>query len=301
MGNAWRGYVASCDWDGADAASDTLDRAFSLHLLNLQRRPTLDVDVVSHCNLNCASCCHFAPIAEPGFLSLEEYGRDLALLAEVGQAEDFFDAICIMGGEPLLHPQLAEFFALTRRYLPRIGLRLVTNGILLQEAPDGLWDALRDAGARILMTPYPVGVDYQGLVALSKERGVDAFVGGGLAPSKDGTPCFLNTPMDASGPHDPAEAFAACPLAGVVMQMRDGRIYACNRSALVDRLNARFGTGFAHEPGDFLELASIRDASEIDSFRRTPKPLCRHCAQARTELVGWGPSGRLPEEWLLSE
>ena len=299
MGNAWCGYVLSRDWDGTDASSDALDLAFLLHLSNMHRRPTLDVDVVNHCNLNCASCCHFAPIAEPGFLPIEDFERDLALLSGISHVEDFFDAMCIMGGEPLLHPQLAEFFMLTRGYLPRIGLRLVTNGILFQEVPDELWDALRDARARILMTSYPVGVDYQELQALAEVHGVHASVGGGLTRSKDGKAYFVSTPMDPLGGHDPSEAFVSCPLGGTVMQMRDGRIYPCNTSALVDRLNARFGTGFVHEQGDYLELASIAHASEIDDFRRTPKPLCGHCVQARTRRIDWGPSGRLPEEWLL--
>ena len=63
---------------GMDASS-----AFLLHFANMNRKPTLDVDIVSHCNLNCVSCCHFSPLAEPHFLSLDEYGRELRMLAEI--------------------------------------------------------------------------------------------------------------------------------------------------------------------------------------------------------------------------
>ena len=55
--------------------------AFVLHMCNIMRSPTFNVDVMPHCNLNCASCYHFSPIASPAFLELEDFDVPCANLA----------------------------------------------------------------------------------------------------------------------------------------------------------------------------------------------------------------------------
>ena len=298
---AWSAFVLSHPTDGQpETAASVLDRAFLFHMANMRRRPTLDVDIVSHCNLNCASCCHFSPVSEPGYLPPDSYVRDLELLSGIEGVSEFFDAICLMGGEPLLHPKAADFVLATRRYLPKAKIRFVTNGLLLAEAPSELWDALRKSDALLLITPYPTGLDYDRLVELAKNQEVAVSLGGGLTYDEDGQAFFLRTPIDPDASFDPVESFVSCPFAGTIMQLRNGRIYACNKSALIDRLNTRFGTAFAHKPGDYLELASITSVDEIEAFRRTPKPLCSHCAQALTRRFIWELSQRTCDEWLLS-
>lgn len=298
----WRRLVLSYETErceGEEGGPSTLAESFAYHMRGMLRRPTLDVDLVNHCNLNCASCCHYSPIAEPGFLSLDDYEHDLSLLARIEGVEEFFNALCLMGGEPLLHPRLADFVRLTRRRLPLMTIRLVTNGLLLGSAPAELWEALRDVGAEVLITPYPVDVDYPSLVDLAREQGVRAFLGGGVAKTDEGEAYFLRTPLDETGSQNPTEAFTLCPLAGFIMQLFNHRIYPCNRGALFGRLNERFGTTFEHEPGDYLELADIRSAEEIDDFRRTKKPMCRYCAQRLVDRIAWGQSTGSAGEWLV--
>ena len=83
------------------------------------------------------------------------------------------------------------------------------------------------------------------------------------------------------------------------MQLLDGRIFPCNRGALLGIVNERFGTAFAHEDGDYLELDSIASAKEIDAFRRTPKPMCRYCASSCAERIDWHRSEHGRDEWLM--
>ena len=298
----WHDFVLSYP-QSVDANQDVtpaLNRAFLLHMANMRSKPTLDVDLVGHCNLNCVSCCHFSPISQPSFLALEDYERDLALLSNIDGVEEFFDAICLMGGEPLLHPNLAQFVGATRRHLPSMTIRVVTNGLLVEQAPADLWETMRDTKAQMLITPYPVGVDYERIASFVIEQGVKGVVGGGLTLDKDGGAFFLRTPLDPNGLANPVEAFVSCPLAGTIMQLRDGRIYSCNKGALFDKLNARFGTRFEREAEDSLELSRIRSAADIDAFRRTPKPMCRYCTQAHTRRVAWTTSACAEEEWIAT-
>ena len=298
--SAWHSLVLSYPENGKATARED-NRAFALHMANLRTRPTLDVDVVDHCNLNCACCNHFSPISQPGFLDPADFERDLALLSNVEAIGEFFSAICLMGGEPLLHPDLAQLVRTTRRYLPRTTIRLVTNGILLEQAPSTLWEALRDTRAEMLITPYPTGLDYDRLASFAAGKCVKAIVGGGLTHNGEGRAFFLRMPLDPAGTADPVKSFVSCSTAGAIMQLRDGRIYPCNKGAFLDKLNARFGTDFEHKPEDGLELTCIRSAADIDTFRRTPKPMCRYCAQSHMERVAWERSGCAAGEWLIAE
>ena len=41
------------------------------------------VDVAEHCNLNCQSCDHFSPLAQPYFTDLGQFERDLKRMYEI--------------------------------------------------------------------------------------------------------------------------------------------------------------------------------------------------------------------------
>mgnify|MGYP002624189429 CR=1 FL=1 len=300
--SGWQGFVARRGTraeSGAKEDDGKLDDAFALHLSNLFRAPTLDVDVVSHCNLNCASCCHFSPAAAPTFLSARAFDRNMEMLATIDGTAEFFEAVCLVGGEPLLHPELPSLVRIAHERLPGAQIRVVSNGILLAAMGPEFWEAMRTARADILLTPYPIGVDYSALVGLATSQGVDAVTGGGLSVVDGESFYFLRTPLDEEGLQDPAASFASCPLGGRTMQLVDGRIFPCNRGALLGIVNERFGTSFGHAKGDFLRLDSIIDIEEIDRFRREPHPMCRFCASSLSERIDWHPSDVDPSEWLM--
>jgi molybdenum cofactor biosynthesis enzyme MoaA len=47
--------------------------------------------------------------------------------------------ILLMGGEPLLHPELERFFPAARTAFPSAKIKIVTNGILLSKKEDSFW------------------------------------------------------------------------------------------------------------------------------------------------------------------
>ena len=80
--------------------------SFAMRLVKMAERPKLDVQVCDHCNLRCAGCLHFAPLAGERILDLEGYAYDLERLAAIEGIEGYFGSIVLMGGEPLLHPNI---------------------------------------------------------------------------------------------------------------------------------------------------------------------------------------------------
>ncbi len=91
-----------------------------------------ETDITDHCNLRCRNCCHRAPQSPPGFYPLDDYKRDLDLLAEAIHYQSFG----VLGGEPLLNPDCLEYV----RYVKASGLadrvEFITNGTLLPHHKD---------------------------------------------------------------------------------------------------------------------------------------------------------------------
>jgi len=87
-------------------------------------------EVVSHCNHRCMWCSHFSPFSNPEFISVDKFEQDLK------QAIRFFKgglkAISILGGEPLLHPQIEGILRIARKVCgDGILVGLITNAELV--------------------------------------------------------------------------------------------------------------------------------------------------------------------------
>ena len=94
----------------------------------------IEVHLTHHCNLNCASCTHYAPLyTDEYFKPLDEYMKEIAQLAALYQRSLY--QIRLLGGEPLLHPDIMSFCAATRYAFPYTSVEIVTNGILLPTMP----------------------------------------------------------------------------------------------------------------------------------------------------------------------
>lgn len=64
-----------------------------------------------------------------------------------------------MGGEPLLHPRIADVMTLTSRMLPRVRIVLATSGVILGRMGDAFWETLVSCGIELQISPYPINLD----------------------------------------------------------------------------------------------------------------------------------------------
>lgn len=116
------------------------------------RLSEFQVHLNDNCNLNCKGCGHFCPIVtESHFLDAEKYDRDLC---QMNQKFWGVGKIYLLGGEPLLHPQAAEFAAITRKRFPDADIRLYTNGLLLPKQNDEFWKIIKENFIRIELSLY---------------------------------------------------------------------------------------------------------------------------------------------------
>ena len=89
------------------------------------------VEITDHCNLHCPVCFADSGPHRPGFRTLDEVA---AMFDAIVRAEGRPDVVQISGGEPTLHPQLAEILAMAKAR-PIRHLMLNTNGLRIATDP----------------------------------------------------------------------------------------------------------------------------------------------------------------------
>lgn len=253
--------------------------------------------LVEHCNLKCAGCTHFSSIAEEEFADLDEFRRDINRLSELTGGITRF--INLLGGEPLLHPQINLFIEATRTAFPHTVIRVVTNGIKLLEMDSDFWDVCRNNNIVIGITQYPIDIDYEGRIQKIEDEGIcyESFSGGDLPRDEMWRLC-----LDKSGNNRPLENFIKCPRANACIFIKHGKVFNCATMANIEHFNSCFGTAMEISQDDYADIYQCTSINEILDKLCNPKPFCRYCnIDGRRYGNRWGKTHQGIDEWVSME
>lgn len=115
--------------------------------------PYLEYHVADHCNLNCKYCTHYSPLVKAAvFPNYDVVQNDLRQLKKYIEN---IGVIRILGGEPLLNSDLPKFIEMTRAIYPRSIIYVVTNGLLIKNASESLFESMRKNTAFFHISLYP--------------------------------------------------------------------------------------------------------------------------------------------------
>lgn len=102
----------------------------------LNRR--LEINVAEHCNLSCRACSHLSPVVPKSFVDPANVYRDLNVLARCYHVK----SVRVLGGEPLLHPDLPSVIDAIRRSMVCDSIWVITNGRLLPRMTTEFWSSI---------------------------------------------------------------------------------------------------------------------------------------------------------------
>ncbi len=255
----------------------------------LKQTQRLELHVTHACNLGCESCSHYSNHGHKGHLDPALADRWMAPWSKRIALSEFV----LLGGEPTIHPALAEFVPLARRHWPAALLRIVTNGFFLDRHPD-LPHALSAAGnAEIALSVHHDDPDYRARVAPALDQlerwqrdfGIKVRIwqshsawtrryhgfGATMAPFEDG---------------QPRRSWEICP-ARHAKQLHDGMIWKCAPTAYLGMQNARYGLSERWQPYlGYQPLAPTCGDAELDAyFAREDEPVCGMCPAERHEFA----------------
>lgn len=278
------------NWDKIDLS----DEEFVTFCIRQIRRSCLDfeVNIVDHCNLNCQCCNHFSPIAPASYLEYEVFKKDLEQIARL--TEGNVGRIWLIGGEPLLHPNIVSFLYCARELFPQTHITLDTNGTLLLKQNEGFWEALRQTGIELTLTKYPISIDYEAIDKKMKLENVEYA----YTLSSKVLKTTYHLPLDLDAAQDEIESYMRCWHANECVTLRNGRIYTCPIAAHAHHFNEYFNKELYVGDANSISIYDVKDIEEILEFLKEPIPFCKHCnIKGYTFDLPWNISKKEISEW----
>lgn len=254
---------------------------------------SFEVGISEHCNLNCKGCSHFSPISPKYNMPFELFCKDLRQLSKIfnGKAS----RIHIMGGEPILHPQLNAILTETRKCFPKATIRLVTNGKKYKSLKADFWDICRKNNIVISPTKYPYDINYDEFKQIAKANHVRYRYMNGLKKLKK----LKKYPFDLSGSQSAEESFRLCTQASKCITLKDGRLYPCSTAAYADIFNQHFDKNLIISESDYVNIYEIQDEKEILKKLSQPIPFCSYCGIKNIQKgLKWEESKKEMSEWV---
>lgn len=252
----------------------------------------LEIHLADHCILNCYSCTHYSPIAPESFCDLNILEESLKRLSKMQKS---FGKIHLLGGEPLLNPDIVEAIRIVRKYFDKTDIMLVTNGILLPKMSDLFWEICRSCNIMVGITIYPIKVKYDELFSLCEEEDVRCKIFG----ERSGTDWYCFKLDYHEKVSDCYINYERCMMK-VCWQLKEDRIYSCPTCAYIDFVNNRFGTHFKIRRNDYLQVNKLINKYQLRWFRFKAKPFCSYCILP-SQNMGWKLSAKNMEEWIRTD
>jgi hypothetical protein len=131
----------------------------------IEPRYGCELNVVDHCNLTCVDCNHASPAVKKRQVKPETVFRDFSILAKVFRPR----VVKVLGGEPLLHPNIISVIEALRASGICEQIRLVTNGLLLPRMPGEFWNVLDELEISI----YPDSKIDENFLAFCKNKAIE--------------------------------------------------------------------------------------------------------------------------------
>jgi ribonuclease HI len=218
----------------------------------------VEFHVAHHCNLTCQGCSHFSPSAPARTIPSEEIVNQFRLAGARLDPE----FVHILGGEPLLHPDLKSILPWARCNFPKATIKLVTNGVLFNRRARELIPVISAADIVVAVSIYPG-------VAVNREAITQTCAAANAKVEFWVQDTFVDF-LDLAGASDPVAARADCPM-NDALNVRGDRLYPCPVTAWSD-----FG-GAPQMPGDGISLhdSAATLAAVLDRRRVTSK--CHYC------------------------
>ena len=227
----------------------------------------LELHITQCCNLRCLDCANLMQYHKtPKHYSAEQVCADYDRAIS---AAGFVGLINIIGGEPTLHPQLADIINHICANARRVAsVHLVTNGVKM--ISDDVMKACRDGGVTILISNYgKLSKQLPAIYEKAAKEGVVCF-----AQNVPWIKCcnILSEPDDT--PEEIQRRYSNCGMTCRTLQ--DGKFYRCSFLSNAYALGA-----VPEDPLDYVYIWSENYGYDVlyeYLNRKTALPGCRYCS-----------------------
>ena len=261
----------------------------------IKKKPSklrFEIHLAEHCNLNCKACNNFSPIAEPELVDVDEFKRDFERLGSLFSGE--CERIYLLGGEPLLHPEIITLMKISRANFVKGDIDVFTNGILLTKMSPDFWKTCHDTNIGIIVSAYPINLTIDEIKALASNAGVKIqWAWGQSSQDRD---LFVIRPIDVSGKQNAKVNFGICPRSVNCVMLSHGKLCSCSLVPNIYHFNKFFGESIPVLKENYIDIYEDLTSDEILSRLAEPIPACKYCS-FNSKIIKWGISRKELTEW----
>jgi GTP 3',8-cyclase len=227
---------------------------------------SLEVHIVDHCNLRCHACCSLSPYLPKWTVPLTDFERDLRA-AKTSIAPSMLK---LVGGEPLLHPEIDECLRIARRQQVAPIVSVTTNAILLPRMSEVFWQLVQ----ALTISLYPLPKLPEATIHLAKTKAAAH----GIPINWKQQDSFVQMDLDTRREDDDETLaiYRECWLRRRCHLIRNGRFYTCTRpphlATFYEDENRFVDDGFPLHEGE-----SAADALRAYLQRDEPLEACALC------------------------
>lgn len=232
---------------------------------------TVELHAAEHCNLNCKFCSMFCGLVkEPVFPNYEFTKRGMK---ELKRYIKHVKKVRIVGGEPLLNPELERYIDMVRDIYPYTDIRLISNGILVKNMRDSLIQSLVRNNVTFIVTGYQPLMDKQEEIhQFLESKGVRHSIGHLVME--------FQKIYDYRGNGFSESNYNVCNWKKSCATLYENKLAPCFPPFVIHYMSEAFDLDIP-ESG-ILDLYEKGMSSErIHRFFDTPFDLCRYCADKR--------------------
>lgn len=262
-------------------------------IMNEQKKPVihhLEAHVADGCNLNCRGCLHFANLH--GREELPDLLKVLEDVKKVSNECEIFQ-FRALGGEPLLNPELASFLEKLRMILPNTDIAVISNGILIPQMPEKLFEVMRENEIGFNLTLYPPTLKMKEKIydTLNKYH---VMYGSHEVKTDKFEKYMMLKPSKVN-----TYAYKYCVSRGI-LTLRDGKIYKCPIVAYVNRYFDTFKIQQHCEEGIDIYDTHLDWKKTVENLSLHEMNFCRHCSKISEQFL-WNNGKPEYTDWLVGE
>ena len=232
------------------------------------RLKQFDVNVADHCNMKCKGCLRYSNIVEtPFFADYERMIKDWKRIKELFWG---VERVKLMGGEPLLNPDLGKYVKKSREIFPDADIMVTTNALLISDKIKDLFEIMKDNNVFFDISLYKPMEDHEDRLREILERNnvwyEMNYSKGNFYKIRSVKPIY-----------DPDEMYERCA-AKNCHHLREGKLSVCSAPQYACYMNERFGTSLPENDGVYDIYNLDMDSWELDKCLSRSFESCRYCA-----------------------
>lgn len=210
--------------------------------------PILEVFITEKCTLKCRDCSHLIPYyKDKRNYDIQEIIRDLECVFKV--IDKIYD-LCILGGEPLMHPELYQLIDWLVEQPKIEKISIISNGTIIPSKRN--LDSIKQSGTRIRISDYrEYSVNLNKLIEICEENNIVYFV------NQESWVDMGKTEKHNYTENELKDMFLDCPFANAFLLLK-GKLYRCPHIAHLDDLDIS-----GKNENDFVDFGRKEDSLTI--------------------------------------